>query len=36
LLPGESRKLTVRYHLADVMGKDPTVLLDGWNVALSK
>lgn len=36
LLPGESRKLSVRYHLADAMGKDPAVLLDGWNIAVSK
>ncbi|MBS1842319.1 MAG: glycosyl hydrolase family 2 [Acidobacteria bacterium] len=36
LLPGESRKLTVRYPLADAMGKDPAVLVDGWNVAALK
>jgi exo-1,4-beta-D-glucosaminidase len=36
LLPGESRKLSVRYHLADALGKDPAVLLDGWNIAASK
>jgi exo-1,4-beta-D-glucosaminidase len=32
LLPGESRGVTARYMKGDVLGKQATVVVDGWNI----
>jgi len=33
LLPGESRSVSGRYDLSALNGKDPVLVVDGWNVA---
>lgn len=33
LLPGESRALSVRYHVPDLRGAQPMLRVSGWNVA---
>ena len=32
LMPGQSKTLTARYLKKDVLGKNATLVVDGWNV----
>jgi len=32
LLPGEERTVSVWYHTSDIEGKQPRVIVGGWNI----